>query len=83
MVVEAVVGDVAVEVKMKKLILFSLVLSLIGIASAQQYACPMFGGSYGTGAMLLNWLVYTLIIITLIAAIYWLIKSADKVGKGR
>ena len=35
-------------------------------------------GGYGLGAMLFGWLTGTLVIILIVAAIYWLIKSANK-----
>lgn len=35
-------------------------------------------GGYGSGMMLLGWLTYLLIIALIIAAIYWLIKTANR-----
>ena len=35
-------------------------------------------GSYGTGMLFFNWITYLLVIALIIAAIYWLIKSANK-----
>jgi hypothetical protein len=43
--------------------------------------CPMGGmmyGNYGSGFMILSWITYLLVITLVIAAIYWLIKSANK-----
>lgn len=36
------------------------------------------GGGFGSGMMLLSWITYLAILILIIAAIYWLIKSANK-----
>jgi|SRR3989344_5620645 len=33
---------------------------------------------YGNSMVILGWLIYTLVIILIIAAIYWLIKSANR-----
>lgn len=38
----------------------------------------MMGGSYGYGPMFFGWITSVLIIILIIAAINWLIKSANK-----
>ena len=62
------------------------VLALIGIVSAQStYNCPMGGGmmygmygGYGSGMMVFSWVTYLLVIVLIIAAIYWLIKSANR-----
>lgn len=35
-------------------------------------------GSYGYGAALLSWITYLLTIALIVAAMYWLIKSANK-----
>ena len=72
--------------KNKKIILATALLSLFPLVSAQEYNCPMgsggYGGmmygSYGGGAMIFGWLIGLLTIGLLIAAIYWLIKSAQK-----
>lgn len=46
--------------------------------------CPMGGmmggvyGNYGYGAMTLSWVLYLLVIALIVAAIYWLVKSANK-----
>jgi len=72
---------------MKKIILLIGVIlsSLIGIVSAQTYEnCPMGGmmyglyGGYGSGMMIFSWITYLLVIVLVIAAIYWLIKSANR-----
>ena len=34
-----------------------------------------FYGGYGNGFMILSWIIYILIIILIIAGIYWFIKS--------
>jgi len=71
---------------MKKisLLIGVILFSLIVIVSAQQYNCPMGGyggmmyGLYGGGAMILGWVISLLVIALIIAAIYWLIKSANR-----
>ncbi len=45
------------------------------------YNCPMAGmmyGQYGWGLGILSWITSLLIIGLLVAAIYWLVKSANK-----
>ena len=39
-----------------------------------------YGSNYGfgSGMMILGWITYLLVIILIISAIYWLIKSANK-----
>lgn len=73
---------------MKKIIKFSwltaISFSSVGIVSADAgdfVGCPMGGmmyGSYGSGMMLLGWILYLFIIVLIGAAIYWLIKTANK-----
>jgi len=69
---------------MKKIFLGTALLSLFPLVSAQTYNCPMGGyggmmyGAYGSGAMILGWLVGLLTIGLLGAAIYWLVKSANR-----
>jgi len=41
----------------------------------------MMYGSYGSGAMIFGWLIGLLTVGLLIAAIYWMIKSANKKSK--
>jgi uncharacterized membrane protein len=64
-----------------------LAMSLIGFASAvdyDSYNCPRGGmmagltGGYGAGMMFFGWIIYLLIIVLIVAAIYWLVKSANK-----
>ena len=68
----------------KTYLLVSAFLLLLPLVSAQQYNCPMGGyggmmyGYYGSGALIFGWIIGLLLIALLIAAIYWLIKSADK-----
>lgn len=70
----------------KILMILIAALSLAGIVSAQsqQYNCPMGGmmygayGGYGSGMMILTWLTWLLVVALIIAAIYWLVKSADR-----
>lgn len=78
------------ERKMKK-ILIGLISLLFGLSlvSAQTYNCPGFGmmsgfnGSYGWGMMTFSWLFSLLVIALFIAAIYWLVKNANRKDKGR
>ncbi|MEK6886101.1 MAG: hypothetical protein AABX17_03990 [Nanoarchaeota archaeon] len=71
-----------------KILLIALIglLFTINLASAaisDNYSCPMGGmmygafGGYGTGMMFFSWIIYVLVIILIIAAIYWLVKSAN------
>ena len=79
-VVEAVVD------KMKKInfiIAIALLITLIANISALENnvnTCPgvMYGfnGSYGSGAMILSWIISILLIALIISGIYWFIKSA-------
>ena len=73
---------------MKKWGLFAFLgLFLISLVSA--YECPMGGysgmmsGGYGNGMMVFGWIISLLTITLLIAAIYWLIKSANRKGSKR
>ena len=38
----------------------------------------MMGGYYGGGMMFFGWITWALIIALIAAAIYWLLKTADK-----
>ena len=71
--------------KNKKIILVTIWLSLFPLVSAlDASSCPMNGyggmmyGAYGSGATIFSWLIGLLTIGLLIAAIYWLIKSANR-----
>lgn len=58
-----------------------IAVGLIGNVSAQSYSCPMAGmmyGQYGAGLGILSWVISLLVIGLIIAAIYWLIKSANR-----
>lgn len=54
------------------------------MAITEIYNCPMGGmmggfyGNYGSSMMVLSWLTYILFIALIVAAIYWLIKSASR-----
>ena len=71
-----------------KIVIQSLILALVlvRLVSAQttDYNCPMggyggmMGGYYGGSTALLGWVISLLIIALIVAAIYWLIKSANK-----
>ena len=73
----------------KHIIISTIITVLIGIvmvsAAQNDYGvCPGYGmmngfyGSYGSGFMILSWITYILLIVLIIAAIYWLIKNANK-----
>ncbi|MDO8528542.1 MAG: hypothetical protein Q7S06_01460 [Nanoarchaeota archaeon] len=67
--------------KIKSSLLILIMISLIGIVSAQDWSGGMMGmmyGQYGWGLGILSWITSLLVIGLLIAAIYWLIKSANK-----
>ena len=58
---------------------------VVTVSAQEQYSCPMGGGmmyglygGYGSGFMILSWITYILIIALIIAAIYWLIKNANR-----
>jgi len=38
----------------------------------------MYGGNYGYGMMFFGWIIWILFIALIIAAIYWLVKSANR-----
>ena len=74
-------------VKMNKLFIGMTIALLLGVfmAAAQEYDCSMGGGmmyglygGYGSGMMLLSGITWFLVIALVIAAIYWLVKSANK-----
>ncbi|MEK6859756.1 MAG: hypothetical protein AABX54_02980 [Nanoarchaeota archaeon] len=63
----------------------TILTSIAFISAQEQYNCPMGGGmmygiygGYGSGMMLFSWVTYILVIALIVAAIYWLIKSAGK-----
>lgn len=59
-------------------------ITLISGATNDYGTCPGYGmmngfyGGYGAGFMFLSWITYILFIALIIAAIYWLIKNANK-----
>ncbi len=63
---------------------FLFAVSFTSSAIDSSYNCPMGGmmygafGGYGTGAMLFSWIIYVLVIVLIIAAIYWFFKSASR-----
>lgn len=66
------------------LTLLVMSISLISAGPIDSKTCPGYGmmsglyGSYGSGFMILGWITYILLIVLIIAAIYWLIKNANK-----
>lgn len=77
---------------MKKTILAASVLAIITFLAIMPFihAVPNnysgycggmmsgFYGGYGSGAMALYWIISILVIILIIAGIYWLFKSSNK-----
>ncbi|MBS3095165.1 hypothetical protein J4231_00630 [Candidatus Woesearchaeota archaeon] len=72
---------------MRKGILMASVAMAIAAFASIAYAdlgfggCNMGGmmyGNYGPSALIFGWLNYVLIIALVVAAIYWLVKSAKK-----
>jgi uncharacterized membrane protein len=56
-----------------------LFLIFLGVGSANNYnMMGMVYGNYGYGMMFFGWITWIVIVILMIAAIYWLIKSANK-----
>ena len=78
------------NIKMKFLFnLLMMALIVITLASAQTYNCPMGGsgfggfgsmmyGGYGTGAMLIGWLIGLAVLVALVLLIAWLVKQLQK-----
>lgn len=66
----------------KLFLVFLASIFVLTLVSAQNYgSCPMGGmmyGQYGLGLGVLSWITYLLVIVLIIAAIYWLIKSANR-----
>ena len=72
----------------KNLIFIMFIMALFSMAlvlAQEQYNCPMgsgmmYGiyGGYGAGLSILSWITWLLLIALIIAAIYWLVKSASK-----
>ncbi|MDP2628303.1 MAG: hypothetical protein Q8P15_00200 [Nanoarchaeota archaeon] len=62
--------------------IFVSLLSFVSADVADGYGCGMMGGwmmgSYGSGWMFFSWLFWILLIVLIVAAIYWLIKSANR-----
>jgi uncharacterized membrane protein len=66
------------------ILMFALMFAFNLISAVDYSNCPMSGtygmmyGGYGSGMMFLGWITYILVIVLIIAAIYWLFKSANK-----
>lgn len=67
------------------------IFSLAGVSAQTDYSnCPlgyggmmggyggMMSGYYGTGGLFFGWITSVLVIVLIAAAIYWLIKSAQR-----
>jgi len=81
---------------MKKINFVIVLVSLISLGSIANISsldnnintCPMGGtnyalnGSYGSGTMILSWTISILLIIFILAGIYWFIKSANNKTNG-
>jgi uncharacterized membrane protein len=73
--------------KMNKNLIISIVVTIltaivaVSAATNDYGTCPGYGmmnGGYGSSFMILSWITYILLIALIIAAIYWLIKNANK-----
>ena len=69
--------------KINAILLFAvLVFSITGVFAQTAGSCPMMygavSGNYGGLMLVLSWITWILVIVLLVAAIYWLIKSAQK-----
>jgi len=56
-------------------------IALISAPNTNYNGCGMMSGfynNYGSGFVILSWIIYLLFIALIIAAIYWLIKNANK-----
>lgn len=79
--------------KINFIITLALLISLSLIANVSALdnnlnTCPMGGtnyalnGSYGSGTMILSWTISILLVVLLIAGIYWFVKSANNKTNG-
>ena len=73
--------------KMKNESVLWIVLVIVALALIGSFGFGGYGGyggmmggygRYGSGMMFFGWLTYLLVIALIIAAIYWLIKSANR-----
>ena len=56
-----------------------LLLGFFRFAGWRDYGMiGMMGGNYGYGMMFFGWITWVLVIVFLIAGIYWLINNANK-----
>lgn len=56
-----------------------LIFIILGFTNIAGYGMRgMMYGNYGYGMMLFGWITWILVIALMIAAIYWLFKSANK-----
>jgi uncharacterized membrane protein len=64
-----------------------MAIAMVSAATPDYGACPGYGmmngfySGYGSGFMILSWITYLLLIALIIAAIYWLIKNANRKNK--
>ncbi len=56
-----------------------LFLGLFSFAGTGGYGMMgMMGGSYGYGMMFFGWLTWVLVIVLIVAGIYWLVRTANR-----
>ena len=54
-------------------------LGFFGFAGFGGYGTMgMMNGGYGSGMMFFGWITWLLVVILVVAGIYWLVKSANK-----
>ncbi|MBS3078738.1 hypothetical protein J4218_01320 [Candidatus Pacearchaeota archaeon] len=72
--------------KKTSILIFIIVISIVSVFAEQAYTpqtCGgingMMSGYYGSGFVIIGWITYILVILLIIAGIYWLFTNA----KGR
>jgi uncharacterized membrane protein len=69
------------------IITFLAIIPFINAATNNYGVCSSYGmmnglyGGYGITYMIISWIIMILIIVLILAAIYWLIRSANKKNK--
>ena len=64
------------------LVIFLFSISLVAAHMGESHSEMMYGAYGGTG-MIFGWILYLLVIALIVAAIYWLIKSASSRDRRR